>query len=381
MKRKRRHRKSSKRTRPRGFDFGCLPNVLTLASFEFPKHLTAASVDGVAYGFDWSTELDQRVPSISLVSRHGDELLKAFEEFNSWRQATDADSVELTLVFLKQGGYLLGISPEFTHLVRRCLGFDRAHRVVGVGPIWRKPIDSVHPNLQKIRDYCSSPISPFLLDGVTYKGPTLGPTHRAPSDVISVPGLQPLLKFEVTFIDEDRATPNSMAWTLLRMGSTERQSQKEEFVPGVPDVGDIAALRAKTLRHHFPVTLERIRRGQLMPNLLAQLQPQGVRSWQIEQALCNLVLSAELGHGLHYTSLGVRKAQTQILQGIGGRFELADGGEVPAFSTEDLTTQITADGNAMLRHFRKRKRKNLEGVQKALQSMDALKAPAVVAHR
>ena len=48
MKRRRRPaRASAKKTQPRGFDYGCLPYAMALASFEFPQHLSAAAVDGV----------------------------------------------------------------------------------------------------------------------------------------------------------------------------------------------------------------------------------------------------------------------------------------------------------------------------------------------
>ena len=375
-KKKRTARASAKKTQSRGFDYGCLPHVMTLASFEFLNHLGAASVDAVAYGEDWSEAVKRRVPTISLVVQNGDELVKSFKEFNAWSQITDPDSVEITFVFRKKGGYLLAISPEFTRLKRRCLGFEHAYRAIGFGMIWCKPIDSVHPFLREFRDYCSSPIAPFFFDGVTYAGPTSELRQSVPPEISPIPGLEPLLKFEVTFVDEDKVIPNSTAWIALKIES--RQGTQSPTKKEKPEPDDIAIQRVKTLGHHFPVTLERIRRSLSVSSLMQQLAVSGVRPWQIEQALCNLVLSADMGRGAHFLGLSARKTESAIVEAIGSRYELADGGDIPTFSIEDISTQVIADGNALLRHLNKKKCKDLAGIQAALQSVSALEAPTAV---
>ena len=374
--RKRTARASAQETQPRGFDYGCLPYVMALASLEFSGHLSAASVAGVAYGSVWSEAVNWTVPAVSLVAQRGDELAKAFEEFNAWSQMTDPDSVEITFVFRKSGGYLLAISPEYFRLERRCLGFDRAHRVMGAALTWIKQIDSVQPSLLSIRRYCSAPIAPFVFSGVTYVGPQSMLTPSSPPDVNPILGLQPLLKFEVTFIDEDDVTPNSTAWIALK--SELRQVPKSPTGPPKIKADDIAKQRVKTLAHHFPVTLERIRRSLSVRRLMLQLAPSGVRPWQIEQALCNLVLSAEMGRGAHFIGLSARKAESGILQAIKSRHELADGGDIPTFSTEDVSKQVIEDGNALLRYLKKKRCKDLAGIQAALQSESTLDAATAV---
>ena len=377
-RRKRTARASAQKAQPRGFDYGCLPYVMALASFEFPNHLTAASVDAVAYGGVLSEAVNQTVPVVSLVAQHGDELAKAFEDFNAWSQMTDPDSVEITFVFQKSGGYTLAISPEYSRLERRCLGFDRTYRVLNAGAIWIKPIKSVHPLLRSLRKHCSTPIAPFLFNGATYVGPQSVLTPSLPPDVNPIRGLQPLLKFEVTFIDEDDVTPNSTAWIALKAGS--QQVPKSTPGPPKPKPDDIAKQRVKTLAHHFPVTLERIRRNSSVPPLILQLAESGVRPWQIEQALCNLVLSAEMGQGAHFIGLSARKAKSSIIQAITSRYELADGGDIPIFSIEEVSIQVVADGNALLQYLKKKRRrcKDLAEIQAALQSVSALEAVTAI---
>ncbi len=379
MKRKRRKRTSrasAQRPQPRGFDYGCLSHAMALGSIEFPNLLTAASVDAVAYGSVRSEAVNQTVPVISLVAKHGDELAKAFEEFNAWSQMTDPDSVEITFVFRKDGGYLFTISPDSSRLQRRCLGFDRAHQAMTVAPVWIKPIKSIDPLLKRFRQFSSAPIAPFLFDGVTYVGPQSMLTSSLRPDLCRVRGLQPLLKFEVTFIDEEEVTPNSTAWLALKAAS--QHLPKSPKRPPKPEPDDIAKQRVKTLAHHFPVTLERIRRSLFVRILILELAKKGVRPWQIEQALCNLVLSSEMGFGAHFSGLSASRSKSVIIQAISSRFELADGCDISTFDIEDVSAQVVADGNFLLRHFGKKRRTDLQGVQATLQSISAHEATTAV---
>ena len=271
---------------------------------------------------------------------------------------------------------MLAISPEYSRLRRRCLGFDRAHRAVVFGPTWIKPIDSVHPMLRSLRKHYSAPIAPFLFQGVRYIGPESALTSLSPSEVSQIPGLQPLLKFEITFIDEDNVTPNSTAWIALRAES-EQPLESSSGLP-IPEPGDIAKQRIKALRHHFPVTLERIRRSLSVTSPILRLAESGVRPWQIEQALCNLVLSAEMGRGAHYSGLSARKADRNIIRAITSRYETADGRDLQAFVMEDVSTQVVADGNALLRYLKRPKCRDFAEIKVVLQAVSALDAPIAV---
>ena len=378
-RRKRRNqtaRLSAQKIQPRGFDYGCMPYVMAFSPSEFVGHLNAASVDGVVYSSVWCEAVKRTVPTICLVARHGDELAKAFERFNAWSQMTDPDSVELTFVFQKSGGYTLTISPEYSRLDRRCLGFDRTNRVLNAGAIWVKPIRSVHPVLRKLRKHCSAPIAPFVFNGATYVGPRSVLTPSAPPDVSPIPGLQPLLKFEVTFIDEDDVTPNTIGWLGLKAGAG--QLPTSPTGPRQTEPEDIAKQRVQTLVQHFPVTLERIRRDLSLPHLIRLLAASDVRPWQIEQALCNLVLSAEMGRGAHFIGLSDRKANSSIIQAIKSRYELANGDDIPTYPIEKVSTQIIADGNALLRYLKKKKCENIAGIQASLKSVSALEATTAV---
>ena len=347
---------------------------MAVSSFGFPDHLNNSRVDAVAYGSVRSDELNQVVPSVSLLAQHGNELNKAFTEFNAWSGVTDPDSVDLSFIFLKHGGYVFGISPEPSRLRRRCLGFDRAHRVTAFSPAWFKRMDSIHPALRELRQYSSAPIAPFSFGGATYFGPRNALTPLSQPHILPVAGLDPLLKFEVTFVDEDDVVPGSLEWAAIR---PETQESIRTRKPPRPEVDEIANQRRTTIACHFPVTLERIRRRGDVSNLVAEFVATDVRPWQIEQALCNLVIARETGNSLHFSGLSSRKVAEHVTHVLASRCELADGGTVPTFTVEEVQTQIVADANTLLRFFGKKKRPDLRAVQTALASVSALDAEAV----
>ena len=380
---KRRKRKLSSvpaKAKPKGFDYGGLPWIVAHSSIEFPRYLSTASIVAVLYSGEWSEATNQTVPMISLVAQHGDELAKAFEEFNNWSDVTDPDSVEITFVFRKSGGYLFAISPELSRLERRCLGFDCTYQVLAAHLIWIKEINTVHPLLQRFREHCSAPIAPFLFGGVAYGGLQASLSTCTPSDIENIQGLQSLLKFEVTLVDEDDVKPNSTGWMALRVADAgwQQQAPSSPTGPPKPSPNKVAKQRIKTLRHHFPVTLERIRRSSSVPVLVPPLVADAVRPWQIEQALCNLVLSTEMGRGVHFSGLSGRKTANSIVEALTARYEVADGGDIPVFTIDDVRTQILADGNALLRFLGKKERIDLAETQAALQSASALEAVTAI---
>jgi hypothetical protein len=351
---------------------------MAVSSLDFPRHLTAASVDAVGYGWAYSSIVNRPVPSIALVAQDGNELAKAFEMFGSWAKATDSDSVELTFVFRKAGGYVLAISAEPTRLQERCLRFNRTHRPVTFGATWLKPIDTVNPFLLQFRKYRSAAIAPFLFDGVAYGKPRaiVGPPSSPNFNPIS--GLSPLLKFEATFVDEESATPDSLAWFALNSGS--RPIPKSVSKPPKPQPREIARRRVEMLSCHFPVTLERMRKSQDARNLIRRAAEEGVRAWQVEQALCNIALSRGFGGESAFAGLSDRKAEEAFDSALNSRFELASGENASAAVTEEeLRQQVIADGRALLNFLKQDSADNLSAIQAALRSTESLEGEPVIA--
>jgi len=356
----------------RGFDYGYPRYAMAVGSFGFPTHLGNAGIDGVAYGSVWSKELDQLIPTISLIGRHAEHLVKAFEEFNAWSKMTDPDSLELTFVFRKGGGYVLAISPEYSRLERRCLGFDRTFTPIATAATWFKPIDSVNPLLLKFRKYCSAPIAPFVFDGAIYSGMRSGLKASSVSSLRPTPGLNPLLKFEVEFVDEENVKPNTLGHMALNMQPPPDLKSKG---PPIPNPEEIARLRVRALWSNFPVTLERIRRNSFVSECVRRLSVDGIRAWQVEQAFCNLVLSNEISGSAHFAKISGDEIESTILRALSSRHEMASGREVQNFDLETVRAQVIADGGALLSYLKKPFGNDLAVIQAALRSSSLLDAP------
>jgi hypothetical protein len=357
---------------PRGFDFGCLPRALALGSTEFPRQLGEAAVVAVAYGTKWSDDLGGDVPCITLVAQREQFLIDAFTTFADWAHATDPDSLALTVVLRSDGGYLLALSPESQRLEQRCLGFDRTHVAITYSAIWVKRLDTVHPFLRRFRDYVEGPVAPFILDGAVYTGSPSAPP--SPSYVRQLSGISPLLKFEATVVNEADVQPGTMAALALAVASSEASRKSREDPPTRSPL-QVVQQRVKSLRTHFPVTLERCRSSEAIATLVSELAPTGIRAWQVEQALCNLVLSRSICNDLHYRCLSASKLGESVLAALGDRYEVADGqGGVDA-TAGDLQVQVLADTNALLRCFKERSAKTIDDGLEALRRASLLDAP------
>ena len=289
---------------PLGFDFGCLDtNRAVLSVPEFLEFLGNASVGGVAYGTAWSSTIDAHIPALSLVAYNADPLKAAFDIFSSWSQATDGDSVDLQIVLKENGGYVLGISPERERLTQRCIGFDRLGSPLVFSHTWYKDFDTVHPYVYELRSYMEQPISPFLFTAAT-TSQILTSSEELQLD--PVPGLEPLLKFELTIVDESSVKPGTLQ-EVMRISRDSTLSTKEDVSPARPkrrSIESVGVARARMLSTHFPVTLQRVHRADYVQHVLRAVETYQIAAWQVEQAVCNLVLSSDSGWGHHYRKLG-----------------------------------------------------------------------------
>ena len=376
-------RNSGSNPTPLGVDFGCFRANAAVTFPGFSDHLGEASIVAVAYGSEWSEALCADTPSMSLVARRAEPLREVFKIFAAWADAADGDAVELTVVLKESGGFLLGISPEYGRLARRCVGFDRTTvSPLAFAPVWCHSINTAHRYLIQLRSYAQKPIAPFLFGGVTLSGLL---THSDPDapEVAAVPGLTSILKFEITFADETDVEPGGMGELLLRTASpAHRSSEIRSSPPTHRTIVDIGTERARVLRTHFPVTLERLHRSGRLQHLRRTVAPDAdVAMWQFEQAYCNLVLSTASGWGIHYRRLRTQNARGKILHAIGERYEIADGQPLDAFTGAQVWEQLMADGRALLRYLNEPADRSMSTVQACLVALQAIQAPAVLASR
>lgn len=301
-----------------------------------------------------------------------------FREWNEWTKAAGGDAVELSFVFLKSGGYQLVINPEHQRQISRIIGFDALWTPITFQASWLKQMDTRQAFLDELRKHVAHGLRPFLLSAALYSGITLAP-GPVPAGVEPLPEVEPILKFEARFIDEDQASTDPWERQMLAVGliggktkkSKSRKSRGEHTKrpPPLPN-SEIFSGRQSKLKKLFPVTLARIAHSTKCQEITSSLRKDGVRPWQIEQAFCNLCVSLEMTGGQPYF-LGVSQKQwpAPLTDYLAKRYEFADGqeGQLGKIFLDQVIAQILLDAKVLLHYVGQTlKKESLETLQTEL---------------
>lgn len=370
-------------SREQGFDFGLEVHALAVSDISFIGLLGEAEVVACAYGYVGSGPLGVPMFEMSLVGTNPEPLRKAFTEFKRWAASSDGDAVELTFTFLKEGGYVLSICREHTRALRDLLGSGRTFSPILIGGTYIKRFDTRNPTVERFREFKSKHlISPFLFGAATV-GRNTG-TPPAIQDVSPLPDVEPLVKFEAGFLDEHATQPGSPHYSTIAMIHQPRslgRKKRRPHLPPPPKPSQQPAIhfrhRAEILQRHFPVTVERIRAGRY-PHTTSALQQKGVKDWQLEQAVANLLLSSSICNGqLFYANVPPEDLPRRVGEAIQQREERSDTPELTRFSTQDIVTQVQLDALALLRLEGQTISisSGLDSLQKRLSSLNLLEPP------
>lgn len=344
--------RASKSLHGHGFDYGIGITVGAVGSMDFNNNLIAAEILAVAYGFDYSQELGAQVPAITLVGRNESPLRAAFDEFWSWTGETDADAVELTIVLRNNGGYHLCIGPEVGALYKRALQFDAVTNPLAFQLTWIKPIQTTSQPLRDFRDYvCAGSVRPFLLRAANYVGPLpLSGTSR-PDHIQPILEQQELLKFEIRFVDE--GSDDDLQWQNIALGKEKERSDTAEENKTIPK-SVVWSRRRESLKSIFPVTLWRSKSSAFFRNVRTEAENRGLLDWQIDQALCNIVLSREAcGGKLHFCGFSDDNWLDSLWEALRNRFEMSgvDHDGFAWLTIDDIERQVMLDAKVLLNHY------------------------------
>ncbi|RVA55367.1 hypothetical protein EN933_08480 [Mesorhizobium sp. M7A.F.Ca.US.001.01.1.1] len=330
---------------PKGFDFGTPALYVRTFDPEWINHLTKSGVVGCAYGWANAPSLRARIPTLSLVVR--DEVLakKAFDEFAKWAEHSDDDAVELTIVFLNSGGYLLGLSPEPSRRSARTIVPALFDPLV-MFEAWIKTLDTTSAPVRDLETYSKGLVAPIMLDAVS-----LPPGVTQLSTAVSfkpVAEIKPFLKFSSTFVSEDSKDISLAAEMILEThrnrGTPRRAPSMGRKNPFSKSKHWVQKRRA-VLREMFPISLFRARNSGLVSKVEEKLSRHKLSGWQIEQAICNLVLSERIGNKRkHYENLEHRKLLDAIVAVAPTYVEDADGADtMAAITADDVVSQLRLD--------------------------------------
>jgi hypothetical protein len=335
----------------RGFDFGIdLPGVL-LADMSFIDLLKQAEIIACSYQYVAEGPFGVPMREIALVGYHHEPLAKAFAEFQRWGASEDGDAVQLSFIFLKDGGYLLEIEREPIRATRNLRGLNRVFSPILIGGAYIKKFDTRHQALGALRKYKTKfLISPFLFGAASIASASSG--ILSPEDIQPIPSVAPLLKFEAEFVDEETLQPGARHHSLLKPPGARSQKKKALLnalpTPSKQKPADYSRHRKTMIERHFPVTVERIRAGRYS-ELMSAVRNRGVRQWQFEQAACNLLLSATLADGQKfYPNIPDGEFTKELGKALDEREERSDTPKLSQFSVDDIVTQVALDAAALL---------------------------------
>ena len=360
-----------------GFDYGIGITSAAIGSVEFNQNLIDAEVVAVAYGIGYSEKLGVDVPAITLVGKNEEPLRKAFEEFSDWAESTDSDAIELTVVFMKDGGYRLCINPEINALYKRTLQYDTVVNPMAFQVTWIKVINTTSQPFIELREHLSAGIiRPFLLTASRYTGILQNDSQPIPELFDPILHRQELLKFDIRFVDE--GSSNDLHWQRIALASKhiERKPRVEDRT--IPK-SIVWYRRKESLKRLFPVTLWRSKSSERAKELRLTAEKRGLREWQIDQAICNLVLSQQIAEGnLYFQGCSKNNWPNLLWKSLCNRFEIAcvDEPEFEQLTVENVVYQAILDGKTLLKHYGiKRIHNKLERIQYLLQKQALLDVP------
>ena len=237
-------------------------------------------------------------------------------------------------------------------------------------------IDTVSQPLLDLREYLSAgTIRPFLLCAARYSGILLRDTRPIPELVEPIAHENELLKFEIKFVDE--GSPNDLHWQRIALvdESHERKSPGEDLtIP--PSL--IWNRREEALKRLFPVTLWKSKSYPTATDLRRSAEGQGLREWQIDQAICNLALSIEMTGNLYFRGISRKNFHDTIWEALRGRFEVAGSNQqdFDQFTVSNIVRQTVFDSRMLLRQYEKQRTSNsLRRAQHLLQRHCLLERP------
>jgi hypothetical protein len=271
-----------------GYDYGIPAYALLAVDTAFVNLLYEAEIVGCAYGLMPFPGSDVPMRIFSLVAQNADPARRAFEVFKQWADSVDADCVQLNIVLLSSGGYLLAIGPEPDRSAVRLAGYGSLLQPITMAATYVKRLDTVSAGVFDLREYKKLPISPVMFTAAV----TSAREPTANMNLGPIDGCPELIKFEFEFIEESAARQDPLMSALIDgvdkpIAKPDRDSSARKRL--APE--RIAEQRTKAIKQRFPVTLHRIHITPALQSLKSKLTSQGIRDWQVDQAICNLQIS------------------------------------------------------------------------------------------
>jgi hypothetical protein len=214
--------------------------------------------------------------------------------------------------------------------------------------------------LSDLRRYHSALIAPIAFGAALLPSGLI--VQTAQSSLKRVSGIRSFIKFSYTFLDEETLplTPAAEMMLSLHRRRGEKKSSHSESLQPKPTPATWGAKRKKVMREMFPLTMFRARSSNLVGEVMAKFGGVEAQVWQIEQAICNIVLSRVMGaSGNHYEGIPSSKLLQSIVDRASKYTEIA-GGEnlIDGVGPDEVEAQVLLDSSYLVRHLRPTEKNN-----------------------
>ncbi len=271
-----------------GCDYGVSAYSAVVVDTSFVEVLREANVYGCGYGEQLLKDGGGLGRILWLVGEKEASLRQAFDIFRSWAIGTDDDALSLQIILLDSGGYLLLLGPDPDRAQIRIAGYGSSLRPLIYSATYAKRMDTTSPFVIELQRYVKQAISPVMF-GAAIAPRQLGGEPKLLEDCPE------LLLYKIAVYSESEARLNpSLKHFVERVYGTDRPEDERLKRPEPPSTQAVSKRRVTMIKNFFPVTRFRVQHEKRFYVLTEGLLAQGVRPWQVEQALCNLQLTGDI---------------------------------------------------------------------------------------
>lgn len=262
-----------------GHDFGVKPYYMLVGDMEFSHLFQKANCNGVLYVFE-ENDSNEKIPvQMAFVFQNEKPAKRFLDILLGWIDAAggNGDTVSISFIENKKGGYTIGISHDMGSFVDKMLPKelkDKVHPLMVLGNHY-KEIDSISPSYSNFRmNYMKS-------DGIAV-GYVIG-------DARDLNNVKPSGKY---FIKKKFLFPQYNDIEALTYKATQEEvdlkDEKKYPRPPKESIEDISKNRLKEILNYLPITSDKLNKLWLN-DVINELTPQFSIDL-IKQAICNLII-------------------------------------------------------------------------------------------
>ncbi len=276
-----------------GFDYGLENSLAIITAPDFNDNLRAANIIACAYGTKYSNEIKAEIPIISLVATNQDLLKRAFIQFKAWIDATGPDALRVEILY-SNDGYYIALGPNAKHLLWRTVGLDQTVDPLIWGLTYIKTIDTRNAFLDRLADQL--PVAPIIVAGAHYAGAAQPNRAPSPYDMRPIPDSPELLLFQLPIYKTPLEVPNESGLITCtdRVPKRDLASSRESYEQQARSPDRVFGRRERRIASLMPVTLHMLRTFTPLRDKVRALSSSGFAPWQLEQAVVNQRLWAQL---------------------------------------------------------------------------------------